>query len=153
MIGRIQLVIHLPWKPECRYGDKGIPKAYLPASLRINVLQENKLNMPWMWMNNHVSKTEGPCDGTHREAWCRPSGQSPEPTMLPKTTVHWRVLWPSHTELHMCGTQESERKENVHLFPSLVYQCTHAPRVSMGIQGQSSKCLQSISKHGYLILI
>ena len=47
MVGKTQLVKHLPWKPECRCGDMGIPKPYFLTSLRISVLQESKSNIPW----------------------------------------------------------------------------------------------------------
>ena len=80
MVGKTQLVKHLPWKPECRCGDMGIPKPYLPASLRVSVLQESKSTTPGFWLSEHVFKTEGPRTHNVAEENCQAAN--------PLTTTH-----------------------------------------------------------------
>ena len=105
MVGKTQLVKHLPWKPEWRCG---IPKAYLPASLRVSVLQESKSTTPGFWVSEHVFKTEGPRTHNVAEENCQAAN--------PLTTTH---LIP-----HVWDTGKWE-EDSVSLCPSHVYQCTH----------------------------
>ena len=126
MIGRTQLVNHFPWKPECRYGDKGIPKAtyLLTQSLRINVLQESKLNIPGIWANKHVSlklrdhvlEPIGRPDGLRSVPRTHSGAEDKCPVASPRTITH---LAP-----HVWDKGKWE-EDNVHLFPSHVYKCMH----------------------------
>ena len=139
MVGKTQLVKHLPWNPEWRCG---IPKAYLPASLRVSVLQESKSTTPGFWVSEHVFKTEGPRTHNVAEENCQAAN--------PLTTTH--------LVLHVWGTEKWE-EDNVSPFTCVSMHKQHVYMMRTGIGGgrgmyhcSSSKCLWSIIKMGHIDL-